>query len=126
MHKMISLLFWDVRGLDQDDKCEDVLMELINASPSIVRLQETKLSSLSLSKARSFLPSRLFAHITKDADGASGVSPLLGIPLFLTFVTHRKVNSLSLPLSHSKPMVAPSLTPVCTPPLSTLTNCFSA
>lgn len=72
MHKTISLLFWNVRGLGQDDKCEDVLMELINASPSIIKLQETKLSSFSLAMACSFLPSQLSAHITKDADGASG------------------------------------------------------
>ncbi|XP_066323872.1 uncharacterized protein [Miscanthus floridulus] len=72
MHKTISLLTWNVRGLGQDDKCDDVLMELITASATIVGLQETKLSSLTPSKARSFLPARLSSYISKDEVGAAG------------------------------------------------------
>ena len=33
MHKSISLLSWNVRGLSQDDKSDDVLSELISAAP---------------------------------------------------------------------------------------------
>jgi exonuclease III len=52
MHKSISLLSWNIRGLSQDDKCDDVLSELISAAPTIASLQETKLSYLSTVKAR--------------------------------------------------------------------------
>ena len=69
MYKSISLLSWNVHGLSQDDKCDDVLSELISVAPTIAGLQETKLSSLSAVKARSFLPVRLSEHICRDAGG---------------------------------------------------------
>lgn len=60
MHKYFSFLSWNVRGLGQVDKCDDVLSELINVAPSIIGMQETKLAAPSAAKTWSFLPSRLF------------------------------------------------------------------
>lgn len=49
-----------------------VLAELIDAKPNIVALQETKLSSFTSSKIRSFLPSRLDNSLYNASLGASG------------------------------------------------------
>jgi exonuclease III len=43
MSKNLSLLSWNVRGLGQERRCQDVLSELIAERPSLVTLQETKL-----------------------------------------------------------------------------------
>lgn len=57
--KTFACFSWNVRGLGDTQKCDKVLTELIDAKPHIVALQETKLSSLTPSKIRSFLPSHL-------------------------------------------------------------------
>jgi hypothetical protein len=55
-----SLSFsWNVRGLGQDCRSEDVLAELISVRPTFAAIQETKLSSLDSKKKNTFLPTRL-------------------------------------------------------------------
>ncbi|KAF8670726.1 hypothetical protein HU200_050391 [Digitaria exilis] len=68
----LSFLSWNIRGLGQNTRCEDVLSELIAQRPSIVALQETKLHSLSDSKRKSFLPTRLSTYTTRPSVGATG------------------------------------------------------
>jgi len=58
MGRTFNLVFWNVRGLGDQTKCDNVLAELLSANPSIVLLQETKLSSPPSSK---FSPSSLVA-----------------------------------------------------------------
>lgn len=59
-HLMINLNFliasWNIRGLNDKDKCKDVLAELTEIKPSISLLQETKLNDCDRIKAKSFLP----------------------------------------------------------------------
>jgi exonuclease III len=47
MNRSIKLCSWNVRGLNDNIKCGNVLSELLSAAPDIVLLQETKLSSIS-------------------------------------------------------------------------------
>ncbi|KAF8670729.1 hypothetical protein HU200_050394 [Digitaria exilis] len=68
----LSFLSWNIRGLGQNTRCEDVLSELIAQRPSVVALQETKLHSLSDSKRKSFLPTRLSTYATRPSVGATG------------------------------------------------------
>lgn len=72
MSKSLTFLSWNVRGLGQSCRCEDVLSELLSSRPSFVAIQETKLPSLSSTKKRSFLPSRLSTCATRDSLGAAG------------------------------------------------------
>jgi exonuclease III len=57
---MLNLSFliasWNIRGLNDIDKCKDVLAELTDLKPSISLLQETKLNACDPIKAKSFLP----------------------------------------------------------------------
>lgn len=72
MNKTITVFSWNVRGLGQRQRCDDVLTELIAQRPSIVVLQETKLEDVDPSKRRAFLPSRLSNFATRPSNGASG------------------------------------------------------
>lgn len=65
-------LSWNVRGLGQTSRCEDVLAELIAQRPSVVALQETKLQDANVAKLKLFLPSRLLTCVARASVGASG------------------------------------------------------
>ncbi|KAF8658077.1 hypothetical protein HU200_059542 [Digitaria exilis] len=68
----LSFLSWNVRGLGQSKRYEDVLSELITQHPSLVALQETKLTEVPPCKRKMFLPSRLTCFATRQSDGAAG------------------------------------------------------
>ena len=70
--KMLSFFSWNVRGLGQASRCEDVLSELLSSRPSFVALQETKLQHTSALKAKTFLPKRLSSWDTINSTGVSG------------------------------------------------------
>ncbi|KAG2573863.1 hypothetical protein PVAP13_7KG284000 [Panicum virgatum] len=72
MSKSLSFFSWNVRGLGQSCRCDDVLAELISSRPSVAAIQETKLSCLSPLKRRTFLPARLKNCVTLDAVGSTG------------------------------------------------------
>jgi len=72
MNRQLSFCSWNVRGLGQTTRRDDVLAELISARPTFVALQETKLQSLEVHKPSSFLPCRLRSCVARDAIGASG------------------------------------------------------
>ncbi|CAN6228896.1 unnamed protein product [Urochloa humidicola] len=72
LNKSISFFSWNVRGLGQNARCDDVLSELISARPTIAAIQETKLSALSRPKQKTFLPIRLSSVATVNSTGASG------------------------------------------------------
>jgi exonuclease III len=63
---------WNVRGLGDDDKCCSVYSDLVAAKPDLLAIQETKLASLSPSKAATFLPPRIRSFRSVDAVGSSG------------------------------------------------------
>lgn len=63
---------WNVRGLGDKKKCDQVLAELFDLKPHILALQETKLSSIPHEKLRSFLPSRLDSTLYNNSIGTSG------------------------------------------------------
>ena len=67
-----SICSWNRSGLGDENKCSDVLAELIDLKPSIVLIQETKLSDIPPAKLRSFLPRSLDIHQFKPANGSAG------------------------------------------------------
>jgi exonuclease III len=68
----LSFFSWNVRGLGQDCRCEDVLAELISVCPTFAAIQETKLSSLDSKKKNTFLPTRLLQFAMCPSVGAAG------------------------------------------------------
>jgi len=72
MSRSLSFFSWNVRGLGQKCRCDDVLAELITSRPSVAALQETKLSSSSPMKRDTFLPARLKNCVSHDAIGFAG------------------------------------------------------
>jgi exonuclease III len=57
MNKLNFLIAsWNTRGLNDANKCKDVLAELCDIKPSISLLQETKLNNCDKIKAKTFLP----------------------------------------------------------------------
>lgn len=66
------LCSWNVRGLGDADKCNDVLSELLSIKSNLLLLQETKLATPSVPKVRSFLPIFLDFYATSPATGTAG------------------------------------------------------
>ena len=67
----LSILNWNVRGLGEDDKCSLVHDTITSCYPSVICLEETKLSSVSPFKLRAFLPLNLKEHAATLSDGAA-------------------------------------------------------
>jgi hypothetical protein len=63
---------WNVRGLGDVVKCDNVKASLVPTRMGLLGLQETKLGPVSAAKAGSFLPLDLRNFISVDAVGASG------------------------------------------------------
>ena len=70
--RVFQLISWNVRGLGDSDKCDVVRDTLTTVKPTVVCLQETKLSSTSVAKARSFLPTSFRDFLCVDAGGTRG------------------------------------------------------
>ncbi|CAN6300756.1 unnamed protein product [Urochloa humidicola] len=69
---VFSLVSWNVRGLSDCDKCRLVRDALSSARTDIACLQESKLSTTSAAKARSFLPPHLSDFHCVDATTTRG------------------------------------------------------
>jgi hypothetical protein len=67
-----SVSSWNVRGLGDADKCDQVHADLRSFRPRIVGLQETKLGPILGAKAVTFLPSNIRTFESVDSIGASG------------------------------------------------------
>lgn len=64
---------WNVRGLGDSDKCNLVRNVFTDAKPSVICIQETKLASIDLFKAKSFLPTNFAASfVLAPAEGTRG------------------------------------------------------
>lgn len=63
---------WNVRGLGDDDKCTVVNSAVVDMSPAVLCMQETKLRAPTSFKLKTILPRSLSANECIDADGASG------------------------------------------------------
>lgn len=68
----MRILNWNVRGLEDADKCSLVKDALLSCHSSIVCLQETKLQMLDAMKASSFLPPQLRSFLYMPSTGSSG------------------------------------------------------
>lgn len=56
--RSINIVSWNVRGLNDPDKCSIVKDTLATGAASIICLQETKLNRTNDAKTRAFLPPR--------------------------------------------------------------------
>jgi exonuclease III len=71
---LVKVLFasWNVRGLGQRRKRDDVRAAIDSFLPSVMCLQETKQTNISNFFASSFLPPSLRSFVFKPSEGASG------------------------------------------------------
>jgi exonuclease III len=64
---------WNVRGLGDSDKCNLVRNVFSDAKPSVICIQETKLATIDLFKAKSFLPTNFAtSFVLAPAEGTRG------------------------------------------------------
>jgi len=71
-NRAFSTLCWNVCGLGQSEKCDEVSRVLRKNNPSIVCFQETKLQEISDFKSATFLPAPLRPFVHLPSAGASG------------------------------------------------------
>ena len=72
INQTVSVLFWNVHGLGQIDKCAEIKRVLTSRLPSIVCLQESKLEEIPHFKKLSLLPAPLQSLVFLPYVGASG------------------------------------------------------
>jgi exonuclease III len=71
--KIFLLLSWNVCGLGDRNKCTIVRDVLRQATPTIICLQETKLTDCSIFKATTFLPLNMSSSfVLSNASGSRG------------------------------------------------------
>ena len=70
--RSLNIASWNVRGLGQKSKCQDVKRAISSCNVDLVACQETKLQTVTHFKALSFLPQNLLNHSFKPSMGASG------------------------------------------------------
>ena len=68
----LSFSSWNIRGLGDQRKCEQLKAAYDLSPPSVLCIQESKLSDISSFKASSFLPPSLRSFVFKPSNGASG------------------------------------------------------
>nr|CAD1824953.1 unnamed protein product [Ananas comosus var. bracteatus] len=71
-NRLFRFLTWNVRGLNDPSKCTIIKTFIRHCRCCVVCFQETKLSSTSLEKFRSFCGSHLHDFRTRDAEGTRG------------------------------------------------------
>jgi exonuclease III len=125
--KNLVFVSWNVRGLGDEDKCSTVRDHTLAAAPSVLCIQETKLASLTASKARSFLPPVLSLFAVADADGSHGGMLTAYDPCILTLTsTNARRFSLSTSFVSTTSEAAFTVTNVYAPSDHTLTRDFVA
>jgi exonuclease III len=118
---------WNTQGLGCLKKRPLVRDAISSASPSIVCIQETKLSSIDRIAAVSFLPSNLADFSTVDAVGSSGGIPTAWDPsLFSSIAVRRDRFCLTTTLQSSLSDLVLAITNVYAPSDHSLTPAFLA
>jgi len=96
---------WNVRGLGDPDKCTVVKDALVASAPSVICLQETKLSDLSRFKAHSFLPPHFTDTIqfVRAAGSCGGILTAWNTNLFSldSFISRRHTLTTALTATSS-------------------------
>ena len=100
-NRSFYIVSWNVRSLGDSDKCSIVRNAFCDAKPSIVCIQETKLATIDIFKAKSFLPANLSSsHVFAPMDGTGGGiltawDPALFSLEFFSLKPHTLTTSLS-------------------------------
>ncbi|KAM0853524.1 hypothetical protein ACQ4PT_051018 [Festuca glaucescens] len=100
--RQLLLSSWNVRGLNDPDKCLDVKMNLSTQPLHVICLQETKLSSIPLQKSASFLPPGFSSFSLLPSIGASGG---IATAWDSRYVTHLSNRALQFSLSSTFELV---------------------
>jgi exonuclease III len=125
--KNFVFVSWNVRGLGDDDKCCTVHGHMLGAAPSVLCIQETKLASVTASKARSFLPPVLSLFVVADTDGSRGGMLTAYDPRVLNLInTDTRRFSLSTSFVSATSEAAFTITNVYAPSDHSLTTDFVA
>jgi exonuclease III len=96
----LNLSCWNVRGLGMRRKRDDVRSAIETNLPSILCIQESKLSDISIFTASSFLPQSLRSFCFKPSVGASG-GIITAWDNNLLELLHEAVNDLSITMTFS-------------------------
>jgi len=103
--KNFLVVSWNVRGLGDPDKCTVVKDALVASAPSVICLQETKLSDLSRFKAHSFLPPHFTDTIqfVRAAGSCGGILTAWNTNLFSldSFISRRHTLTTALTATSS-------------------------
>lgn len=125
--RKLSVLFWNMQGLGDPDKCGLVRDALVAADPSVACLQESKLADVDAQKACSFLPSRLSPFVAKNADGRRGEILTAWDPALFDLVSSSSsVFSLTVVLASTTSPLSFAITNVYAPSDHSLTAEFAA
>lgn len=108
-NRSIPIMFWNIRGLGQPDKCAEVKRVLGLHSPKIVCLHESKLDHISFFKSLTFLPPPSSPLPISPWLGRPVVSLLLGAATATPFLNNVWVLSRSLLGSRPPPPTFPLL-----------------
>ncbi|XP_071685001.1 uncharacterized protein [Lolium perenne] len=100
--RQLLLSSWNIRGLNDPDKCLDVKMNLSAQPLHVICLQETKLQSIPTQKAASFLPPGFSSFSLLPSIGASGG---IATAWDSRFVTHLSDRALQFSLSSTFELV---------------------
>jgi exonuclease III len=125
-HLLLKLVFWNVRGLGDNDKCSVVRDNLVSANPFVVCLQETKLASHEPVKLRAFIPPQLSESVVVDADGSRGGLLTAWNPNHLSLVSSiSRVFSLTTVLASTTADLSFTITNVYAPADHSLSPAFA-
>ena len=83
------MVFWNVRGLGDSDKCNLVRGVFSNARPAVICIQESKLDNIDAFKAKTFLPPTFSnSFVFAPADGTRGGLVTAWDPALFTIHSH--------------------------------------
>jgi len=88
-NRCFNVVFWNVRGLGDSDKCNLVRRVFLDARPNIVCIQESKLAEIDAFKAKTFLPTSLSnSFVLSPAAGTHGGLVTAWDPTIFTLQSH--------------------------------------
>jgi exonuclease III len=67
----MRILSWNTRGLGDDEKNETVWKVIDDAKGDIICIQETKLSEITVFRAKKFLPNKFSDFLYQPSEGSS-------------------------------------------------------
>lgn len=117
MNRSVRICCWNVRGLGDSKKCDDVLSEILSSNADIVLLQETKLSDIPPSNSIASSPVALTSSSTTRPMAHPAASSRRGCPQLFPKLMLPPPPTLSLSPCSPPRLVSLFVSPMFTPPL---------